>query len=111
MTHGRRDVGATVRSAAQPPCEKRAAAAARAALPESRRFTYTFERCRSTVRTLRHSRSAISSLLSPVGYELHDIAFAQAQIGLRERRQRPDAEEFMHLLLNTCHTGSSASGK
>jgi len=33
--------------------EKRAAAAARAAFPEIRNFAYTFERWRSTVRTLR----------------------------------------------------------
>jgi hypothetical protein len=38
---------------------KRAAAPARAALPEIPSFAYVFERCRSTVRTLRCSRPAI----------------------------------------------------
>src|SRR4051794_32086871 len=64
-TSRRRRGGFYVLLADDPSREKRAAAAARAALPPSRHLTYTFERCRSTVRALTTSRAAISSLLSP----------------------------------------------
>ena len=71
---------AGARRAGQSATENRTAAAVRAALPDTRNLTYTFDRCRSTVRILRNSRCGDLLVAQPLGHEPHHLALAGAEI-------------------------------
>ena len=55
------------------------------ALPETRSLAYMFDRCRSTVRTLRHSRSAIASFVRPADDQLEHLQLARAESSIPAR--------------------------